>query len=317
VNISAEFLSEYRSSIMGLAILSIMLFHQQWIGWPPFNAFHIWGHYGVDIFLFVSGFGLAFSLVKYKLVEFYCRRLLRLAPMCLFCGIIKWLIFYTNHDVFQDINGIGYMTILGLDLWFIQTIAVLYLLAPLLYRLVSSHLFIMLFLVYLGCAFTTVFFPNVLNNVTGSINRLPAFIIGMAFATKGYKKRNNVSIMGLFFLLIAMISTLVTTKNYFHYGNDLWMYPILALGLISLIGIMLFLLVHSSQKVLTILKSIGNHSLELYLWHEFVFSCFWLTLNKWCPYELVFVIAIATSFIFSYVSSFCVRRIMLLFPQKM
>ena len=296
-------------------MISIMLFHQQWISWPPFNAFHLWGHYGVDVFLFVSGFGLAFSLNKNTLAVFYQRRFLRLAPLCLFCGILKWLIYNIN-SVFYEIKGIGCMTIIGLDLWFIQTIVILYLLAPLFYRLVNGHFLILLIVIYLGCIYTNVFIPNVLNNITGTINRLPAFIIGMAFATKSNWKRNNNGVLGLLMLLIAMVSTFATVKNYFHYGNDLWMYPILAFGLISLISIMLFCLEHSPQNVLTVLKSIGSHSLELYLWHEFVFFFFFLTLNRWCSYELVFIIAFTVSFLFAYLSSSCVHCIMSLFSKK-
>lgn len=316
MSISSELLSKHRSSIMGMAMISIMLFHQQWISWAPFNAFHLWGHYGVDVFLFVSGFGLTFSLNKNTLVAFYQRRFLRLAPLCFFCGILKWLIYNMNYSVFYEIKGIGCMTILGLDLWFIQTIVVLYLLAPIFYRLINGHFLFLLIVIYSGCIFTNVFIPDVLNNVTGTINRLPVFIIGMAFATKSNWKGNNIGFLGLLMLLIAMVSTFVTVKNYFHYGNDLWMYPMLAFGLISLINIMLICLEHSPQNVLTVLKSVGSHSLELYLWHEFVFSCFWLTLNRWCPCELVFIIAFAVSFLFAYLSSFCVHYLMSLFSIK-
>ena len=56
-------ISEKRTLLMGVAMLSIMLFHQGWIwGWNPFFAFfHFYGNWGVDIFFFVSGFGLYYS----------------------------------------------------------------------------------------------------------------------------------------------------------------------------------------------------------------------------------------------------------------
>lgn len=46
-----EGISHNRTILMGIAMLSIMLFHQEWVSIFPLNAFHIWGHYGVDIFL--------------------------------------------------------------------------------------------------------------------------------------------------------------------------------------------------------------------------------------------------------------------------
>ena len=66
---SIQMLSEKRTCLMGIAMLFIMLFHQSWIWgtnpiYLPFIFFHIYGNWGVDIFFFVSGFGLFFSLKK-------------------------------------------------------------------------------------------------------------------------------------------------------------------------------------------------------------------------------------------------------------
>ena len=71
-------ISEHRTLLMGVAMLSIMLFHQGWIwGWNPFFAFfHFYGNWGVDIFFFVSGFGLYYSLKRdYNVISFYKRRM--------------------------------------------------------------------------------------------------------------------------------------------------------------------------------------------------------------------------------------------------
>ena len=49
---------------MGLSMLSIMLFHQYLSSVFPFNFFHNFGYWGVDVFLFLSGAGLVYSLNK-------------------------------------------------------------------------------------------------------------------------------------------------------------------------------------------------------------------------------------------------------------
>lgn len=58
-------LSKYRGVLMGFAILWVMYFHipiksVTEVGW----FIHRIGFYGVDIFLFLSGLGVYFSLTK-------------------------------------------------------------------------------------------------------------------------------------------------------------------------------------------------------------------------------------------------------------
>ena len=81
-------LSRYRGELMGVAMLVVMLFH---VGGNRHET--IWlcmgrcGNVGVDMFLFLSGIGLWYSLssrpwggVRSRLSTFYRRRLLRIYP---------------------------------------------------------------------------------------------------------------------------------------------------------------------------------------------------------------------------------------------
>lgn len=83
----ANELSRYRSAVMGFAILWIMVYHSGLsFSWLPVlgnaaNSFRSNGFGGVDIFLFVSGFGLYQSLSRAPgQLAFYKRRLLRVLP---------------------------------------------------------------------------------------------------------------------------------------------------------------------------------------------------------------------------------------------
>ena len=287
---------------MGVSIISIMLFHQQWISIPPFNAFHIWGHYGVDIFLFVSGFGLGFSLQKHSLVEFYKRRFKRLAPLCFFCGICKIIIFLIWKDQLHDLKDISYLTLFGLDLWFIQTIVVFYLLAPLIYILIRRRTYSFLAILYLLCLASTISFPEVQNNITGSLNRLPAFTLGMAFITKKWSIDKRQLLCGLIFLTIAMTATALTSKHIINWGNNLWMYPILSIALSSITFAICNLKKYIWNKICTIVESIGGHTLEIYLWHEFIFGCIWLTLNGSANNYILLLLAFSASIFIAYCS---------------
>jgi peptidoglycan/LPS O-acetylase OafA/YrhL len=60
-----ELISKYRTPIMGCAMIVIMLFHQPFIYDSYVDAlFHQFGYWGVEIFLFVSGFGIVYSLYR-------------------------------------------------------------------------------------------------------------------------------------------------------------------------------------------------------------------------------------------------------------
>ena len=74
-----ESISNYRSFLMGISIIMIMFFHNLWVRdviWlMPLNFF---GDFGVDVFLFLSGFGIVYSLRKNNLKTFFKNRFVRI-----------------------------------------------------------------------------------------------------------------------------------------------------------------------------------------------------------------------------------------------
>ena len=62
--------SKYRTELMGIATLWVMLFHYGNINIPIIDNLRIIGYGGVDIFLFLSGIGLSFS-IKGGVKSFY------------------------------------------------------------------------------------------------------------------------------------------------------------------------------------------------------------------------------------------------------
>lgn len=84
-----------RTEIMGIAIISVLIYHAFcWI-YNPIGAFNI-GYFGVDIFLFLSGFGLSFSYEKNKIRTFYNNRFLRIMPLYVFQYALPILFVLTN-----------------------------------------------------------------------------------------------------------------------------------------------------------------------------------------------------------------------------
>ena len=79
--VSIELISKYRTELMGIAMLLVVLFH----GYVPqtswFYGLKRMGNVGVDIFLFLSGIGLWFSWRSTpNLKHFYKQRFLRVYP---------------------------------------------------------------------------------------------------------------------------------------------------------------------------------------------------------------------------------------------
>lgn len=120
-----------RNAIFGFAILYIILYHSG--VWPLFGR----GFIGVDVFLFLSAFGLCFSLAKHNLWKFYLRRLNRIYPLFVISNLLKWGIERFQGvrtglwDSICDISGITYLGIGGTHLlWFIPSLMILYILTP-------------------------------------------------------------------------------------------------------------------------------------------------------------------------------------------
>lgn len=77
-------ISYHRNSIMGIAILWIMMYHMPYlnsIAGSLIGSAILIGFCGVDIFFFLSSFGIYYSFQKQQtLKSFYKKRILRILP---------------------------------------------------------------------------------------------------------------------------------------------------------------------------------------------------------------------------------------------
>lgn len=80
--ISFADIAKYRSSLMGIAMLSVFLFHSMG-DWMPTMILNIAANWivGIDFFLFLSAIGLTYSITNNPCVtDFYKRRVLCIIP---------------------------------------------------------------------------------------------------------------------------------------------------------------------------------------------------------------------------------------------
>ena len=144
-------LSDYRTELMGAAMLFVMLFHVGMDRHSTFYALHRIGNVGVDIFLLLSGIGLWYAWQKKpSLKHFYWRRFVRLYPAWL---IMAMLFYIPNHIntpgggyspdiinlVLNILFGWSFWRCDDLTFWFIPAIMALYLVAPFYLRLIRRN----------------------------------------------------------------------------------------------------------------------------------------------------------------------------------
>ena len=322
-HIYIERIYKSRSFIMGVAMLTIMLFHQRFIGsneylfMMPFIKF---GHWGVDIFFFLSGIGIVFSLAKYDLKTFCKRRLLRLIPSCLLFGIVKsvWIFFIQG-------KSITFFSFLSFDLWFIRALILFYIISPLLFltlnkntaytsitSLIASAILAMLNFYIIKSIFS-------INNIYSlpftlfvwPLWRLPVYVTGMVIATNGLRwlisfPRRMYSI-GIICILGEF--TFAFGASTYSWSNVLGLKSIITYYLLILaIPAMIDMLVRINLSIPAFLQklitNIGILSLELYLVHEFIFKNLVSNFGTgWIQFIIAFLLSFITAYILKYFSA--------------
>lgn len=296
--------SEYRTAIMGLAMISIMLFHQYFTSVVPFNIFHNFGYWGVDVFLFLSGMGLIKSLNRNPLSTYYKRRIKRIIPSCMVCGTTKYFLFLLlgpSVAALKDGLHLGWWSMISLDLWFIPTILILYAISPLLYCMLKKSpvltltvTFITLFLngltlrLYIGFEWT-----SPLGVLSWTIERLPVFTFGMFVSIKEdwFKEKALYSVI---FLLLAIGIIILAKTGLPFYGYQACDYCVLTLGMPALIIIIIYFIKLSPIILKKLIVMGGKYSLELYLVHEFIFwslKIYYINVSSWLLLPIAFTLS--------------------------
>ena len=145
-------LSKYRNELFGLSIIQILIFHyfENYFNLGDNNHIitiigktynYTLGDVGVEIFLFLSGMGLYFSLTRNDSInEFYIRRFKRILPTFLIVSVVYyfWLNFvYKDTGIFGFLQSELFLNFFkdhDTTYWFILLILLMYLIFPYLYN---------------------------------------------------------------------------------------------------------------------------------------------------------------------------------------
>lgn len=316
-------ISSTRDELFGFAILSIMILHffqdVRELGGPAWlQATAKWygiavGSLGVDIFLFLSGMGLYYSMSRDPNIgHFYKKRFIRIVPTYLLVGAVFWgiRVFIKGQDFtewWQDLCFVTFFTKGTLTLWFIMFILAMYLIYPLVHWYLNSTendlrrtiRFLVLLIVVIAASL--LMFqkwhqsPSAKDIVYG---RIPVFFLGCYL---GKYIREGVSLnrplaIGLAVLFYAGGFVLRYFDTTYLVRRYIDMFP--TLGLIVLLSAFVDIQKNVDNPGRIFLRINGAYSLELYLTHvccRNLAKAWDIPTNKLWVYLIVILISIILS----------------------
>lgn len=330
-----DLLSKHRNALMGFAILWIMVFHiPELSGIKLFDFIQSVGYGGVDIFLFLSGFGLYFAMSKYgkNLKIYYKKRFLRIIPEFWFVLVIVFLLNmnYTLDsfiNLIWDASTLRYWIGKPHPLWFISFIIVLYAIYPFYFRLFKNHgmkvpaSFICLGLVFLIVyAYIAVHFYD--NRMVGGLTifsfaRIPIFFIGSLFGywakeEYNYTLRNKDKALCLICFLIAILCLGVSLKFAQDYLCTCSLYFLPFIVITPVLCVVLAVCFEKFMYLDKIFAWIGTLSLELFMCHVYLFKSFYDYVGYFgMPLAIIFLflLSVMSAIILNRISNWCIQRL--------
>lgn len=315
---------------MGVAMLMVMFFHHSSIAdfGTIGNKVASYGEWGVDMFIFLSGYGIFHSLDKTgvtcaSVVDFCKRRFRRIMPASLLAGWIlgTCTMRYTDPDILP-------FQFMGLDKWYIRTILLLYLAAPLLYLTMKSRYAAWWVAAVLAGSLAYGGLVNRLSvewlepyrhfhlfrTLVVTVLKMPAFVLGM-YVYVFLQQDRRISLLALVVLLgLSAVLTVVSCMGVpkapsLSFCRQFFLSAFLALPLFCAVCFAFAKVFPLWLK--TALIWVGCYSLEIYLMHERLFHVFGKSFDA--PPALRVAVMFACSFVAAYllkrVADLCVKGI--------
>lgn len=300
--------SDNRTFFMGLAMIAIVCFHHAWTVIPVFSGvtsqFGLWG---VDIFLFLSGFGCVYALNKYTTSTFFRKRALRLLPTCFVIG----LMVYCADLYFQAerTHTLFVFRILSLHRWYIQCIIICYALTPLAFLILKRYGGWGLIAMVSVAIVAELFIPDMdIWRVKWIFGRIPVFLIGMYLAIFDIRLSRREYAVSCISLVFAVITR--CRGGYFVFQ---WTYFLAAAMPFICETLCTLRSVCEKFHIYKFVELMGLYSLEIYLIHEYTF---WFLYEQSIPLMGMYVLFVVIVAIFSWIAKNSVNLLIKLFSNK-
>ena len=303
-------LSKFRSELMGIACLWVMLHHNAF-DWPEsmdlLRRFSLYGNLGVDIFLLLSGVGLYYAWTKKPaLSDFYARRFLRL--------LVPYVLFALPYWVWRDLylhQGSFLMDLTQLSLpfqgvittWYIPAIACMYLIYPLIARFLFSgdrwtRAVILCGGVMVGCLYFYYADNAIYDNCEIALTRTAVFIVGCAL---GKSVKDDVP-MASHYPALSVLWIILNEILRRHVSlGDAWIrFSYIPLS-VSTVIVCVWVLerLEGFGALRKFLRFFGERSLELYLTHVLIRNVFYayIPVRQWDQWGiLTYAVILSISF---------------------
>lgn len=291
---------------MGCAITYIYLYHLIYFTTELYSNSYLWkylnlllanGFIGVDLFLFVSAYGLCHSFKRNKITTFYSNRIIRIIPIYVIFLILLFFCFLTNYswqyiifDSAMQISGISIFKLFNINIeWFIPALIFLYITFPIPFYLVKKTTNVthdILIIICLTCL--SIIGANFIHDNLSY--RLPIWIMGILT----YKYQSSSKKLFLLYFSFSLIS-LLKINNTIHYSTLL---PLFLLGFNHLLKI------DSTKKFIKYFSKLGLYSLEIYLAQVLTTKYFLPTIKS--PFAIVncILLTITISILFIFINIF-------------
>lgn len=278
-------LSKYRTKLMGLAMLLIMIFHTsiELSEIPFIESIKNIGDIGVDIFFLLSGMGLYFSYFKNNNKNhFYKNRIRRIIPTFLPVAIVWYtsftIVFKGSFlDILLGVTTLGFWLDKNFNWWFISVILVLYLITPYYIDWIKNKprqctLIIVILSIIVGLIIRFSYLDKRLDYLLIFINRIPIFIIGiyLGYVLLDTSNTKNIKLTSIYIFSIIgfIISILIVNPDIIYIPFALKYYAYIPLS----VGVCIFFanLFNITKNIIInyIFTFLGTYSLEIYLFHE-------------------------------------------------
>lgn len=275
-------IGKYRTYLMGLAILWIMLYHG-----PAWNIIGLrqiqeTGYSGVEIFLLLSSYGLYYAWNREPEPKlFYRRRIVRIIPYYLpvLSARIFWDAIICGGGVKELLHPSFWWHHAYFRLWYVPFIIFLYAITPLYLKIFKKDpkkvtvigILAAFIFSYIGYGISSLFIATA---------RIPVFLLGFypAYLAKEKKDRKRNPLVLLIIVIIAYGLQIILLEAFDHQmlaECGLMWFPLFAGALpLLLLGCrcMDALKLEKHSMLEKGLSYLGEHTLELYLLHQLIYE---------------------------------------------
>ena len=282
-------ITDIRTYLMGIAILWVMISHTKGI-WvlPKFiECIQKTGYLGVDIFFFVSAYGLFYSMKKHlPMKQWYMRRFNRVLPkywiVTIFTGM---MIHWGLSDYIKEVTFVGFLCPWVNHeplFWYIPAAVLFYIVFPMFYQyrrpLTMGFIPISVIMYVLSALLLCITREHGLAPYLPEffLPRIPVFLLGMILAEyeEFIGQRMNVCTTALL-VCVSFAAFVLLELHAMYETNFLSFFNIASILLLCSLPFILYLcgILYKYVRILNpFVLYCGKYSLELYLLH-YAFEC--------------------------------------------